>query len=1041
MLHKLISFFTRRHLLTNMIVVFVFIGALLAWQGTQKEEMPNFTAPFIMITVSYPGAAPADVERLVTRKIEQELKGIDGVYEIRSTSSEGSCSISIEFQSGFNDMDNALNEIRSIVNGVSLPAEIRDIPKIRQFKITQKQVVSMGIYLENKEILDTKSRRKLQKIVYALDNQISTLPLVGSVTKSGYLKEEIQITLLPARLKQYNISISEVLTALQNNNIRQPAGSMNNHLDTKISLVAELDTIKKLKPMVIRSGFDSPAITLSQIATIRKGFERNTSIRKVNGREAVFFQVKKTSSSDIISSTQSIIKAIRKFEKNSLKGTDVRVTLLEDASKDVRNRLSLIGWNGLIGFVLVLIILFIFLDPASGLWVAMGIPFTFAVTLILIPLIGYSINNITLSAIIIVMGMIVDDAIVVAENVSRKKSMGIEIKEAAVSGTREVFLPIVASIVTTCAAFIPLFFFGGRFGVMTRFIPAVIFMMLFASLFESTFILPGHLSLKFLHRKNNKRKDSKHKHWFFKVEEVYGHFLEKILRFRWFILLGFVLLLGVSGYIGITKMKFVMFPREETTEIMIMGMTGRNSGRKDTAKAVQQVENFIRKEIGKNVVGFQTSIAMSRWGGAVNQNEFTINVEIYPKNKRKESTKSIVKRWTAAFRKMKKFMRLDIARSRFGQSSGSAIEVEIRGNDLSTRSKAANKVAAALRKIKGLRNVKVREPFVQAEYRIGLKRKMLKRLGISASDISTTIRTLLQGTVIYELNNTDEEVDVRVSVPDVYKKNIYTILNVPVQNSENYLVPLINVVTIKKIMSPTSIERKDFKQTLRVYADSKQNSTTTPLMIAGLLEKNVFPGLLKKYPGIIFKFGGEIRNTRESGGDITMAVILVVLLIMGILMLLFNGLSRPLVIIAAIPFGVVGIVLTFLAHGIYLIGFFTAIGALGLMGVIVNDSIVLVDKLDNEYDKMKDGSTITKVAKIAQTRLRAVLLTTLTTVAAVMPTAYGIAGYDSMLAEMMLALSWGLLFGTIITLIFVPCIYSVMKDFHAWWDRKKTTVN
>ena len=1037
MLTKLIAFFTHRHLLTNMIVIAVFIGAIVAWPNTPKEEMPDFASPNIHVSISYPGATPADVERLVTRKVENELKGIDGVKEIRSTSTEGKCSITLEFESGYPDMDNALNDIRSAVNGVNLPSEIRDMPRIRRWKTSQKAIIDIGIYMDDVRMLDTKSRLKLQKLAYALENRLTSLPEISEVSKSAYLKEEIQIILIPAQMRRYNISVTEVLSALSANNIRQPAGSMNNHLDTKISLIAELDTVKKLQKLTIRSGFDAPAIRLSQLAFIRTGFEKNTSITKINGREAVIFGIKKTSSTDIITASRKVKAAVKDFQ-SSIKNTTTRVVLLDDESADVRNRLSLISWNGLIGFALVLLTLLVFLDVRTGLWVAMGIPFTFCMTMIAIPMIGYTVNNVTLAAVIIVMGMIVDDAIVVAENVSRKKSLGLPDKEASVEGTSEVFLPIVASIITTCVAFVPLYFFGGRFSVMTKYIPAVIFIMLFASLFESTFILPGHLTLHFGNGK--KKAKPKHGHWFFKVEAVYARFLEKILKFRVLIMFFFAGLLIFAGYTGAKKMKFVMFPREESTQFGITGMTKRGTGRRKTAKILQKAEDILRRDLGKGVVGFRTYISRSRRGGAVNQNQFFIRVEIVPKDQRKESARSIRNRWIKAFKNVKGIARIRIRRSRFGQSSGSSIEVEIRGNSAKERSEVAVGVQKALYKIKGIGEVEIEEPFRQAEYQLSLKRDMLQRLGISASDIGKTLRTLLQGTVIYELSNRDEEVDVRVSIPEMSKKNIYHILNLPVENKENYLVPLKNLVNIKRVYSPTSIERKNYKQTLKVYADLKRGTKTTPLMVADALEKNAFPALQKQYPGIVFQFGGEIKDTRESGGEMVTAVILVLMMILGILMLLFNSLTRPLLIMLAIPFGTVGVILTFLLHGIYLIGFFTAIGVLGLAGVVVNDSIVMMDKLDNEYKK-EEGTTIAKVARIAATRLRAVMLTTLTTVAGVMPTAYGIAGYDSMLAEMMMALSWGLLFGTIITLVFIPCAYSFLMDFHHWRDKRKAAKN
>ncbi|MFC1461014.1 efflux RND transporter permease subunit [Verrucomicrobiota bacterium] len=760
---------------------------------------------------------------------------------------------------------------------------------------------------------------------------------------------------------------------------------------------------------------------------------------KVNGHEAIMLRAIKNSSYGILDALEAVKKKVEDFQKTNLEGTEIEVVCLDDESVDLKNRLSLIVKNGSLGFVLILVMLFIFLDFRSGVWVALGIPFTLCFAMICASMMGYTINNITLAAVIIVLGMIVDDAIVVSENITRLRAEGMPFEKATVQGTAFVFAPIVASILTTCIAFLPLLFFRARFGKMLVFIPPVIFFMLGASLFESLFILPGHMQLnfpifnKFMDRFSRKRLREKKQHWFNKVEDSYGTFLEKILPFKWVVFTAFVVLLLFSGYIVKTKMKFVMFPREETRAIRLSGEAAPDADRYDTARLTLQAESVIAPYIGKEVIGFTTQIARSRWGRAVEENKFRMNIEIVPKEKRDKSADALIKEWETRLADITDLKEIEVTKSRWGHASGSPIEIIVQENDDEIRNSIAEQLAKSMKENPALDNVEIERPLENPEYRINLKREKIKRLSIDPSDISATLRAALEGVIIYELPKGGEEVDVRFTITDEAKDHIEKILAIPVENRGNYLVPLRDLVDVKKTITPNSIERKDSKRITTIFADITKESGLTPIEIAEQLESRDFPKILNEHPTTLLNFEGEVKDTRESTGDFRNAIIMAILLIYVILILLFNSLTKPLIIMLAIPFGAVGIVLAFWLHGKILFGFFAAIGAIGLAGVVVNDSIIMLAKLEKTYNNAQGpDSSDRQIASIAKTRLRAVILTTLTTVAGLLPTAYGFTGYDAMLAEMMLALTWGLLFGTTITLILVPCAYSFGKTLGFW---------
>ncbi|MGB2601315.1 MAG: efflux RND transporter permease subunit [Candidatus Omnitrophota bacterium] len=1027
MRERLIQFFLKRHLLANLIFVGILVGGIFAWMGLPKEELPDITFDTVRITTNYPGASTEDVEYYVTEPMEEAIRDIDGVYRVYSATSIGNCTVTAEIEKDHPDKEAVISEIRNEVLDVDLPTDIVDDPNVRVFKTSRKAIIDIGVIYKGRNILDISSREKLQTYALVLEDELMNLPEVNSVTRSGYLKDEIHVEIAPDKLKEYNITFNTVMQEIKNGNVRQPAGSIENISEPKVTLSGELDTVEKLKEMSVQGGFEGQIIRVRDLANVEKGYEKTKTVLKINGHEGVFLNVRKNSRYGIVDAVKAVEKVIKSFRDNTLKDTGIELILLDDESFDVRNRLGLITFNGAIGFILVLIILFVFLDLRSGLWVALGIPFTFCFTLIGGLLIGYSVNNITLAAIIIVMGMVVDDAIVVAENVNRMRAGGMSKEEATVKGTSFVFLPIIASILTTCVAFVPLFFFSGRFGVMVKFIPPIVFLMLGGSLFEALFILPGHMTLPF-GIKNNSEK-TKSEHWIKLAEDKYEAIVNSILRHKFIVFIVFVALLLAAGYIVLGGMKFLMFPDEETRQINISAETPLGTMRYETARISQAAEDVLQEYTGKEVIGYRNEIARSRRGSAAQENKFRMRIEILPKEKRKKSADQLIVEWKEKFKGMADIENMRVSKTWHGQDSSSPIEILIKENNNKRRYKLADELAERMGKYPALANVEIDRPVYNPEYRLTLNRDKIRRLAINPSDIAKTLRAALEGTILYEFSGDEEPVYVRLTVIPEAKDDIAKIFEIPVENQGQYLVPLKDLVTVEEVEGPDSIIREDMKRCTTVYADLAPRSGKTPLDIADYFEKNVFPEFKAKYPTAIVEFRGEVKDTRESGRDFISAVLMAVFFIYIILALLFNSLLKPFIIMLAIPFGIVGIILAFWMHGIKMYGFFAVIGALGLAGVVVNDSIIMMTKLDRVFDMGKGREEKDRqISNIAKTRLRAVVLTTVTTVVAIVPTAYGWAGYDSMLAQMMLALAWGLLFGTLITLVLVPCMYSFYKS-------------
>lgn len=1037
---RLISFFSHRPLYANIIMFGLVLASIFFWFRIGKEEMPEFSFNSVRISISYPGAAAEDVEHFIIRPVEEELKGLSGLDEVTASASFGSASFSVVFEPTVENLSEKIQEVKDAVDKVDLPMDV-ERPVYRQFKSSEKAIIDIGLYLKDTEIHTVKSRELLQKHALAIKNRLINLKEISNVDESGYRLPEIHIKILPEKLKKFEISLAEVKDQIQKQHIRSPIGSMEDKAETEITLQSELDTVEALEKVIVSNSFSAKKIYLKDVAIIEKGFAKSNSITKIQGREGILLNIKKNNAADIISAQKSIVKFLESYQKNN-PNSPVGMVLIDDESYDVRNRLELIGANGLIGFILIVAILFIFLDFRSGVWVGMGIPFSLAFTLIGCYLMGYTINNMTLAAIIIVLGIVVDDAIIVAENISREEHHGNSPTKSAVEGTSRVILPIIASMLTTCAAFVPLYFFSGRFSLFVKFIPAVIFLMLFASLIESTFILPSHMIHKLpgedLYKKLfNKNYISIFREKYIHVLEVkFERILLKFLPYRGMIFIFFGIMLVTSGYIYKEKLRYVMFPREEARDFTLKVVATENLKRLEMAKKISEVETIILKDPHAIVTSIRTSIGQSRRGGEVKENEATLRVEVTPPSERKISLNKYLKELEAQTKELAGFSEVRFLKSRFGSNSGSPIAIEVQENDDKTRNEVLNKLKEKMDKIDLLSNVEIEKPLLKDEYLMVPKKEEITRLNVDFSKLSSSLRAYIQGSVLYTLRKGDEEIDVKLTTLEENKKEIENILDLNISNSGNYLVPLRELVDAVKGKKPSNIQRTNFKRANFIYADIKEGSKITPLEVAELLENEVFPEILQHSPSTNLNFRGEIQDSREAQSDFGISIVLVLGLIYFLLIFLFNSMLTPLLIGTIIPFGIVGVIFSFYAHGMLQFGFFAVVGTLGMIGIVINDSIVLLDKLEEEYKETSDKKNLfAQVAKISSTRLRAVVVTTLTTVTGLFPTAYGLGGYDSMLAEMMLAMAWGLLFAMFITLLLVPCLYSYFVQLRTLWKK------
>ena len=1018
---KILGSLIQNHLKTNVIFWGVILIALFTWFSISKEELPEFESNWIRITTYYPGASAEDVELFVTKPLEEEIKLVLGIESIWSTSSVGISSIRIVIDENFPEKKEVFQEIKDSLLRVQLPSRVREIPRIRQFKSTEKAILDIGLYLNGKKTLKVSDRIGLQKLALSFENQLLALPEVASIEKSHYLKPEFLVEVDSEKMRTNEVSLSEIENQIRANNLRVPVGAMRDKGESKITVLNELESIDALKSVVLRGNDTGVSIFLKDLAQVRNSFQKSNSIFKVNGHEAIFLNVRKNVTTDILSAQKAVMKRIENFKEDSRQtktNSPLKIVLMDDESYAVTNRLNIVKMNGLVGFFLILFVLFIFFDMKTGFWVAMGIPFCAAFTLIISYLLGYSINNMTLAGVIIVLGIVVDDAIIIAENIYRHRQSGKELVSSAVEGTAEVFKPIVGSIVTTCVAFIPLLFFEGFFGKLVKVIPMVVLLMLMGSLLESLFILPSHLVGK---KNSTNPLLKKEQDWFYKFELAYQKILERVLKFKIIILFSFLPLLLTATFLYKEKLRFVMFPREESKEVFVKVSTPEDFDRVQTAEAIFPLEKMLFKDV-ENVVGVRSTVGLSRRGGELKENEASILIELKPLDERTHSLDDLLKKWRSKVKDFPELERVTFLRGRWGHSSGTALSLEILENSDDVRSKVTRKIKTSMEMMNDITDIEVKEPLLKREYLFQIKQERLVRYKVDPSRVTSSLRSFVEGSIVYSVNKGDEERDIRLSVKERDKIDLKKLLDLRVLNRSGNLIPVKNMIEIKEVKKPLNIERSDFKRVTSLFANPVASSSTTPLEVAEKLEAGVFKEIYKKFPTTRLKWVGEVKESRKGRGRFLNSIIIVSILIYLILVFIFNSITRPLIVLSVIPFGLAGVIFVIVFHGMSLYGLFASIGALGMIGVIVNDAIVMIDRF--EESKKENDFNEGKLINVASTRLRPVIVTTLTTVVGVLPTAYGLGGHDSLLAEMMLTLGWGLAFGTIVTLILIPIIYS-----------------
>ncbi|MCX7810799.1 MAG: efflux RND transporter permease subunit [Leptospiraceae bacterium] len=1049
----IIEFFLRRSIFGNILTVILIGWGIYVGLTINREAFPNIDFDIVLVTTVFPGASPEEVEKLITNPIEDQLKSVEGIKEIRSSSIENRSGITVIIDPDTKNPRKVVEDIRSAVDRVTdLPADV-DKPLVLEITSSLTPVIEVSLFADENKI----DYRTLREQAEILENALKQIDGVARIDRRGWLNREYIVKLDPIKIKNNYVGIEQILAGLKQRNINFPGGEVIiNGASQVLRTVGELLEPKDVENFFIRSNELGQGIRIRDVGKVVDGFEEPLYIYRTNGKIAINLIVLKKEKGDIIRVVEEVKKVANNYKQKLPEG--IEVEFINDLSYYVKRRLNVLFNNAIGGFILVVGSLFFFMGWRTALMVALGIPVSLGAAMIIFNALGVTLNLISMVGMIIVVGILVDDAIVVSENFYRYLEEGYSTLEAAIKGTSEVVAPVFASVITTIVSFAPLLFVTGIFGKFLFTIPLVVIITLSASLFESFFILPSHLYdiNKYASHENEIKGESGYFYRFRK--KIYEPALAWIINHRWQTLIALVVLFITSIVLQVTVGKFKLFTG--AIEAFIIKMKADPSTPlEDMDRFNQYISKYVETLPKEEIENFRTAT------GIVQQNPtdpFTKRGSNYamaiiyltPENKRKRSGEEIVNQvreeisWLldAKFKdnanlkqnpyKPKifpefmnlsgKLENLQVDLLRGGPPTGKPVAIEIRGKDYDVLEKIGEEFKERLAKIKGVKNIDDDHELGKKEIHLKIDELTAAITGVSVENIALAVNTAFRGTAPTTIKKGTEEIDVRVRFDDSYHKNIQTINHIYVLNRMGQLIPIKPLVKFETKQGYVALNHIDADRSLIVLADIDEK-TTTSAQVNKEIQK-FMNQIIEKYPGYTVKLGGENKDTEESLESLRKALIVGVIVNFLILSSLFGSILLPFTILMTIPFAIIGVILAFIAHG-QPISFLALVGFVGLSGVVVNDAIVMID-FAQSLRKNNPNMSIEEVALNASSmRLRAIILTTLTTVLGLLPTAYGIGGSDPFLVPLALAFAWGLMFSTLLTLFIIPVLYIKAVNF------------
>lgn len=1022
--HGLISLFVRHPTAANLLMMVMVIAGLYSVFKLNTQFFPTVEIPSITVSVSWPGASAADVETNILDGIEPELRFLDDVEEVRSVAREGSGTVTIEFTAQA-DMQKALSDVEQAINGITTLPEDSEEPVIRRityFEGVARLVLSGPV---DEQTLKAEAKRVRDGLLVAG---------IDKVSLNGARDEEIWIKIREADLQRLNITLADIAGRIREDTRDLPSGTLEGPVEMQLRSLAERRTPETIRNIEIKSSSTGDKVFLKDVATVETRFDRDQVIGRRNGNPAIELNVQRSLSADTLKTMQIMNDYL--VQARTTLPPELELTAFEVRGKFVQQRLGILIQNGLQGLVLVLIVLFIFLDARIAFWVAAGIPVALMATLFVMYFSGQTINMVSMFALIMMLGIVVDDAIVVGEETATRQSMGLGRQDSAEQGAVRMLMPVTAATLTTIASFSPIFLVGDRIGDVMSAIPLVVVAVLAASLMESFLILPGHLRHGFGKPKPPGRfRQSFDRHLAAFRDGPYDAFVRTAYSWRYttvaFLVGTFIICLGLiaGGRVG-----FTFFPSPESENITASIVFGAGTPREEQTKVLYRIEQSL-SEAEKKLAGDGEKLidmaltAVGNAGRNQGDNLAQIEVQLTPSEERTIPTREITRAWHRLLPNISGVEQIAIQERRAGPP-GRDIDIQLLDAPVEDLKAAALEVREALTSFPGVSAIDDDLPYGKQELILEVTPRG-SALGFTAESVGTQVRNAFEGAIATRFPRGEEEITVRVMRAQEVE-GPYALRRIYLTSPSGNRVPLTEVVTIRQKPGFSIIQRRDGVRSVSVTADLDARVIAMPEVL-GKLEQTLLPSLAEKYD-LSYAFRGRAEERANSFADLQLGMILALLMIYIILAWVFGSYARPLAVMCIIPFGFVGAVLGHMAMGFHLT-IISMIGLLGLSGILVNDSIILVSQIDRRLAEGDDLATAAVGA--SRDRLRAVLLTSLTTIGGLTPLLFETSRQAQFLIPMAVTMVFGLAAATVLVLILVPSLMGIGGDISRVFGKLK----
>jgi multidrug efflux pump subunit AcrB len=1006
----------RNAIAANLIMVILLAGGIWSAFNIQKEVFPQFQLDVVEVDFGYPGAAPSEVESGVVQPIEEAVRGLEGIREITSEAGEGRGRVSIELISGvdrmkaFQDIDQAIARIRTFPDDI-------DEPEVR-LQSRQREAMELGLYGD----VDIWTLRKIGE---RLRDRLLSHPDITQA-ELGYVPDYVTHVEIPsATLRTYNITLPEIAGLIRQSSRDIPAGSVRTS-DGEILLRMQARKVRaeQFGRIEIVADESGATIPLSQIATVKDGFEEGRFHSRFNGQPSLEIRIFRTGKQSPLEIERAVNTTMADFEAVMPPGMKWRVD--SNNAQDYRERLNLLLENGVLSIFIVLAILSLFLAARLAFWIMAGMAIAFIGSWLFLPPLGVTINMISMFGFLVAIGIVVDDAIVVGENVFEERKTGKSGLQAAIDGTRSIAAPVTFSILTNLIAFVPLLFIPGETGKFWWPLPVVVMTVLTLSLLEALFILPAHLG----HISNKPSRNPLLKlikriqtafatKFDYFVTVRYSAFLDMCVRNRYItIVAAIAMLVSVGAYAKSDHMGMIMMPEVSADEIeagisLPVGTTPEQAGELALRITRATREMYEANNLDEVAEGIKTNVR--------GQNFIDVEIVMRPPDQRDMTAREVIRLWRDKIGDIQGVDQLTFEAERGPGGWRPDISVDLSHNNVAVLEKVSQDLVRALKSFDNTADVN--DNYNKGKTRIDYHLLPEGRaLGLTSRDVGEQLRGAFFGNLaIRQLRGTNET-EVRVKLPEAERKDMHYLEDFVVRNDNGTEIPLGDITELKYSEAFSSINRRNGRRIVTVSTDVEPKRETTQVVTA--LNNKVLPELRTKYPGLTWTFQGSQAEMRESTQALWGYFGLAIFVIYALLAVAFKSYYQPFIVLMAIPFGTIGAVIGHIIMGFDL-SLISMMGVVALAGVVVNASLIMTD-FANRHRTTHGVERAVHMAGLR--RFRPVVLTTLTTFGGLTPILLETSMQAQYLIPMAISLGFGIVFATAITLILVPCLYMMLED-------------